>query len=141
MGKVVARIQIQSLVLLLVSIHAAYSIDPSAVLVSYSFEDNQIDSGPDTFSVIQHAKGTVRLNSVYRLSGYRSVEIRDVAGDADFPELQAFFALRETGSLFTHFAIMTPDPLEELNLALAGPQWFTKEEGGIVFWLKTREGF
>lgn len=141
MGKVAARVPIQSLILLLFFVHATLAVNPSAVLVSYSFDDNQIDSGPDTFTIFQHAKGTVRLNSVYRLSGYRSVEIRDVAGDADFPELQGYFALRQEGSIFAHFAMMTPDPREDLNLALAGPQSFTKEKEGIVFWLNTRDGF
>ncbi len=75
-----------------------------------------------------------------RLSGYRSVEIRDVAGDGDFPELQGYFAARSKGKLFLHFAFMTATPFEELNIALAGPQWFNLRKDGIGFWLKTREG-
>ncbi len=140
MGKVAARISFQSLVLLLL-VPVAFALDSSKLLVNYSFDDDQIDSGPDTFSIIQHAKGTVSLNTIYRFSGYRSVEIRDVGGDRDFPELQGYFPRRDTGMLFAHFAFMTPDPREELNIALAGPRWFTTEQGGIVFWLVTRDGF
>jgi hypothetical protein len=35
---------------------------------------------------------------------------------------------------------MTATPYEELNIALAGPQWFNLRKDGIGFWLKTREG-
>jgi len=35
---------------------------------------------------------------------------------------------------------MTASPFEELNIALAGPEWFSLKENGIGFWLKTLEG-
>ena len=88
-----------------------------------------------------HAKGTVTLSRNFRFSGYSSIEIRDVAGDKDFPELQGYFALRDHGTLFAHFAFLTTDPQQELNIALAGPQWFTLRKDGIAFWIKTEEGF
>jgi tetratricopeptide (TPR) repeat protein len=112
----------------------------SNILVSYSFDDARLATGPDTFSVFARSRGTVRLNGTNRLSGYRSVEIRDVAGDGDFPELQGYFAPRSKGKLFLHFAFMTATPYEEFNIALAGPQWFNLRKDGIGFWLKTREG-
>jgi tetratricopeptide (TPR) repeat protein len=112
----------------------------SNVLVSYSFDDAQLATGPDTFAVFSKSRGTVRLNATNKLSGYRSVEIRDVAGDGDFPELQGYFAPRSKGKLFLHFAFMTATPYEEFNIALAGPEWFTLRKDGIGFWLKTREG-
>jgi len=112
----------------------------SNVLVSYSFDDAQLATGPDTFAVFSKSRGTVRLNATSKLSGYRSVEIRDVAGDGDFPELQGYFAPRSKGKLFLHFAFMTATPYEEFNIALAGPEWFTLRKDGIGFWLKTREG-
>ena len=112
----------------------------SNVLVSYSFDDAQLATGPDTFAVFSKSRGTVRLNTTNKLSGYRSVEIRDVAGDGDFPELQGYFAPRSKGKLFLHFAFMTATPYEEFNIALAGPEWFTLRKDGIGFWLKTREG-
>ena len=70
----------------------------SSILVSYSFDDKLTDTGPDTFAVFQNAKGHVRLVSNIRLSGYRSIELRDVAGDGDFPELQGYFAERKSGT-------------------------------------------
>jgi tetratricopeptide (TPR) repeat protein len=114
---------------------------PSSILVQYSFDDGLLDTGPDTFTVFQKAKGSVRLNTQNRFSGYRSIEIRDVAGDKDFPELQGYFAARTRGKVFAHFALMLTDPAEELNIALAGPEWFALRKNGIGFWLKTIDGF
>ncbi len=113
---------------------------PSA-LVRYSFDDDLLDTGPDTFSVFQFGRGSVRLSTAQRFSGYRSVEIRDVAGDGDFPELQGYFPVRSKAMLYLHFALMTTDVGEELNIALAGPQWFGLRKDGIAFWLKTADGY
>ena len=107
----------------------------------YSFDDDLLDTGPDTFSVFQYGQGSVRLSTMYRFSGYRSVEIRDAAGDKDFPELQGYFPIRSKGKLYLHFAMMTTNADEELNIALAGPQWFTLRKDGIAFWLKTANGY
>src|SRR5207247_2698175 len=93
-------------------------LNPSNVLVSYSFDDGDLDSGPDTFSVFTHAKGTVNLSLASHLSGYRSVEIRDVASDGDFPELQGYFHPRDKGKGFLHFALLIATPYEELNIAM-----------------------
>ncbi len=114
-------------------------VEPST-LVRYSFDDGALDAGPDTFSVFQFGQGTVTLSALNRFSGYRSVELRDVPGDHSFPELQGYVPLRTKGKLYLHFAIMTTDPEEELNIALAGPQWFKVKKHGIGFWLKTVAG-
>ncbi|MEP7364230.1 MAG: hypothetical protein ABI972_13320 [Acidobacteriota bacterium] len=106
-------------------------------LVNYSFDDGLRDSGPDTFSIFQFGQGTVTLSTAYRYSGYRSVELRDIPGDHSFPELQGYFPLRSKGKLYLHFAMMMANPEEELNIALAGPQWFQLRKDGIGFWLKT----
>ena len=111
------------------------------VVVSYSFDDDNVATGPDTFRVFNFAKGNVNLSTIYRHSGYRSVEIRDVVGDKEFPELQGYFPCQKKGQLFAHFAFMTTAPSEPLNIALAGPQWFTVRKDGIGFWLSTEEGF
>ncbi|MCC6540352.1 MAG: hypothetical protein IT162_22590 [Bryobacterales bacterium] len=110
-------------------------------LVRYSFDDSLIDTGPDTFSIFQAGRGSVALSTAHRYSGYRSVELRDVPGDRSFPELQGYFPVRTQGKLYLHFALMTTDPDEELNIALAGPQWFTLRKDGIAFWLKTTDGY
>jgi hypothetical protein len=82
----------------------------------------------------------VRLASQLRYSGYRSIELRDVAGDGDFPELQGYFPERKTGQLYFHFAMLVANPDEPLNIALAGPRHFSLTPDGIAFWLKTRDG-
>jgi len=114
--------------------------EPSPILVNYSFDDGKTDTGPDTFSVFRNARGNVQLSNTFRASGYQSVEIRDVAGDRDFPELQGYFPVRRTGWLLIHFALLVIDPREELNVALAGPGRFNLHEDGISFWLATRDG-
>lgn len=113
---------------------------PSPVLVAYSFDDELVDTGPDTFRVFENARGTVQLSDLFRVSGTRSVEIRDRAGDGDFPELQGRFPLRREGTLFLHFALLVADPSQELNVALAGPAGFRLGRGGIAFWLAVRDG-
>jgi len=110
------------------------------VLVSYSFDDHLIDTGPDTFAVFQNAKGHVRLDSQIRFSGYRSIELRDVAGDGDFPELQGYFSERKSGKLFFHFSMLVANPDQNLNVALAGSSHFTMSKDGIAFWLKSQDG-
>ena len=110
------------------------------VLVQYSFDDQLIDTGPDTFAIYQHAKGHVRLVSHIRYSGYRAIELRDVAGDGDFPEVQGYFPARTAGQLFFHFAMLTATPDESFNIALAGPSWFQLSKDGIAFWLKADGG-
>lgn len=124
---------------------AAADSDTPSVLVSYSFDDT-VATGPDTFAVwsgarhLASGKGSVALSGAFHVSGYRSVEIRDVAGDGDFPELQGYFPARRTGRLFFHFAFLTTDARQELNVALAGPRFFQLEKDGIAFWLATRDG-
>jgi tetratricopeptide (TPR) repeat protein len=130
------------LALLLASFVAAQaSLSSGVVVVSYSFDDDNVATGPDTFRVFNYAKGNVNLTTTYCRSGYRSVELRDEAGDKDFPELQGYFPLRSKGQLFAHFAFMTTAPNEPLNMALAGTEWFTVRKDGIAFWLSSRDGF
>ena len=118
---------------------------PPAVLASYSFDDD-VATGPDTFAVWQGARhtkggrGRVSLQGAFHVSGHRSVELRDVPGDGDFPELQGYFPVRTKGRLFFHFAFLITDPKEELNIALAGPRFFQLEKDGLAFWLGTRDG-
>ncbi len=116
------------------------AVAPSPILVAYSFDDELVDSGPDTFQVFADARGTVRLSERYRVSGTRSVEIHDQAGDGDFPELQGWFALRRDGTLFLHFSILVTDPRQELDAALAGPERFRLAPDGIAFWLTVHDG-
>jgi hypothetical protein len=126
--------------LLLASLATAQTASPG-VVVSYSFDDDNVVTGPDTFRVFNYAKGNVNLTTTYCRSGYRSVELHDEADDKEFPELQGYFPLRRKGQLFVHFAFMTTAPDEPLNMALAGPEWFTLRKDGIAFWLSAKDGF
>ena len=110
-------------------------------LVSYSFDDDQLDTGPDTFRIFEHSRGRVRLSPEFRYSGYYAVEIRDEAGDGGFPELQGYFPMQDSGTINVHFAFMTPEPQQPFNIALAGPEWFSMKPDGIGFWLKNKNGY
>ena len=112
---------------------------PGSILASYSFDDD-VPTGPDTFRIFQYSKGTVRLTSAYHVSGYRAIELRDVAGDESMPEIQGYFPVQSTGRLHAHFSFLTATPREELNIALAGPRYFQLEKDGIGFWLKSDQG-
>lgn len=109
------------------------------VRIRYSFDDGLAATGPDTFTVFRNAKGSVQLSTAFHVSGYHSIEIRDVAGD-HFPELQGFFPERRDGRLFLHFALLTTNPRQEFNMALAGPGWFRLGEDGIALWFKVQDG-
>jgi hypothetical protein len=112
----------------------------SVPLAGYSFDDDRIDTGPDTFRVFENSKGRVSLSAEFPYSGYYSVHLQDVAYDGDFPELQGYFAARKSGRLHFHFAFMVADPAQSLNIALAGPKGFTLKRDGIGFWLSLQDG-
>jgi len=141
MASVARHIQIKSLIFLFLLTVTSYGIDKSDILVSYSFDDDNIETGPDTFAVFENGKGCVDLTDSFRFSGYNSVEISDGTGDKDFPELQGYFPTRKTGKLYIHFAFLTTDQNDILNIALAGPNFFNLTKDGIGFWLKTKNGY
>jgi tetratricopeptide (TPR) repeat protein len=126
------------LAVLLPAVPASAATPP--FLVRYSFDDGLTATGPDTFTVFRNAKGSVQLSTAFHVSGYRSLEIRDVAGDGDFPELEGFFPERREGRLFLHFALLVANPQADLNIALAGPSRFVLTQDGLALWLTLRGG-
>ena len=110
------------------------------MLVSYSFDDLDTATGPDTFAIFQNAKGNVRLSKAFRTSGYRSIHLQEVEGDGDFAELQGYFPLQTSGHLYIHFNILFSNPDEEMNIALVGPKLFNLEKDGFAIWLRTQRG-
>jgi tetratricopeptide (TPR) repeat protein len=142
MAEMARRISIALVMLAVVLLEAEHARAQSpSILAQYSFDDDSVETGPDTFAIFQNGKGSVRLSSSDHFSGYRSIEIRDVSGDQDFPELQGYFPLRSHGTIYLHFALMITNPFEELNIALAGPEGFALRRNGIGFWLKTLDGY
>lgn len=110
-------------------------------LADFDFEGEFApSSGPDTFAVFTSEHGQVRRTYQYRVSGDTSLEIVDQAGDGNFPELQGYFAKRNRGELFCHFAFLVVTPEEEFDVALAGPEFFSLRKNGIAFWLENRGG-
>jgi tetratricopeptide (TPR) repeat protein len=110
------------------------------VLVWYDFEDDGIETGPYTLSIFEGAKGWVSLSNNFHYSGYRSVEVRESAGDGVFSELQGFFTDKWHGRLYAHFAVLVAEPKEAINIAFAGISHFTMREHGIGFWLRSKNG-
>ena len=106
----------------------------------YDFEDDDIETGPYTVMIFDGSRGSVSLSGSYRYSGYRSVEIRDVASDGQFSELQGFFADKWHGRLYIHFALLVAEPEESMNVAFAGHAHFSMVEHGIGIWLQLRGG-
>jgi hypothetical protein len=125
-------------VLILLGLAAAVAAETSR-LAGYSFDEQDLATGPDTVAIFQAARGQVRLSSNFRMSGYRSVEIRDVARDGDFPELQGYFPVQRRGRLYAHFSFLTTNPREPFNIAIAGPRRFGLSKDGIAFWLLVDE--
>lgn len=111
------------------------------VLVSFSFEDSQLRSDGKAFSLFESGRGSVQSSTRYHYSGYRSLEVKDVPGDGQFPELQGYFPLRESGKIYLRFNLLTPTPDESLNIALAGPAGFALKKDGIGFWLSSKKSW
>jgi hypothetical protein len=88
----------------------------SPVLAWFDFEGEAVETGPYTLIAYEDARGSVRLTTRYRLSGFRSVEIRDVSGDGEFAELQGFFREMAGGKVCVHFAVLIALPQEGLNM-------------------------
>ena len=80
---------------------------PGTLLANYSFDDD-VPTGPDTFRIFQYSKGTVRLTSTYHVSGYRAIELRDVAGDKSMPEIQGYFPAQAAGSALLRTSRSSP---------------------------------
>ena len=110
------------------------------ILVWYDFDAETVETGPYTLIAYENAKGSVSLTTKYRFSGSRSVEIRDVAADGEFAELQGFFREMPSGKVYVHFAFMIAEPAESMNIALAGEGHFAMRKNGFGFWLKTQGG-
>jgi tetratricopeptide (TPR) repeat protein len=112
----------------------------SPVLASFDFDGEDVETGPYTLIAYENARGSVAVTSRFRYSGSRSVEIRDVAGDGEFAELQGFFREMDHGRVFVHFAFMLAEPAESMNIALAGRGHFGMVQDGFGFWLKDVAG-
>ena len=112
----------------------------SPVLAAFDFDGEDVETGPYTLIAYENARGSVAVTSRFRYSGTRSVEIRDVAGDGEFAELQGFFREMPHGRVFLHFAFMLAEPSQPMNIAVAGRSHFAMVQDGFGFWLKDEGG-
>ncbi len=113
--------------------------EPSPILAAYDFE-KPVPSGPDTFW-LREREGSVDLSTAFRVSGERSLHLREVAGDRDFSEFLAYFEERREGAVFIQFYLLLTDPGETLNVGLAGSRWFLQPvTHGHAVWLQSGDG-
>jgi hypothetical protein len=85
------------LAVLLATRLAAAAVSERGDLVSYSFDDGRVETGPDTFIVFEYAKGRVDLSEDVYVTAPESVVIEDVPGNGEFPELQGYFPQVDDG--------------------------------------------
>jgi tetratricopeptide (TPR) repeat protein len=130
-----------ALALLLALVTAdARALERLSILSSLSLDDTGIGMGADSLAVYQNARGEVRPSELFRMTGYRAVELRDRAGDKEAPEARASFARRDDGQLHAHFAFLTAMPGETFHAALVGPRGFELGHDGAGFWLQAKGG-
>lgn len=113
---------------------------PSPVLAAYDFEQ-ATPSGPDTFWLRDGDGGRVDLSTAFRVSGERSLHLREEAGNRDFAEFLGYFDERRAGTVFIQFYLLLTDPAQRFNFGFAGERWFlSREQHGHAVWLGTRGG-
>ncbi len=64
--------------------------EKSPILAFWDFEQPE-PSGPDTFWIAPHSQGSVDLSAAFRVSGERSLHIREVPDDRTFAEFLGYF--------------------------------------------------
>ncbi len=112
----------------------------SPILAAYDFEQTT-SSGPDTFWLRDGSGGQVDLSKAFRVSGVRSLHLREEAGNRDFAEFLGYFDERRTGTVFVQFYLLLTDPAQRFNFGFAGTRWFlSSEQHGHAVWLGTRDG-
>ena len=106
-----------------------------SVEIDYGFEHNDLESGPDTFELFETETSDISVSSQFAFRGGRSLHVRDLDNNQDFPEFQGYFPLVRDGVVRVGFALMSPNPKETFNVALAGEQHFSMAKDGFGFWL------
>ena len=135
------RVQIQLIILFfLLTLVLQGQLDPSNVLVSYSFDDQELATGPDTFAVFEKARGSVQMTTEVRFSGYRSFEIRDVAGRRRFSGASGLLQAQIQRKALPPLRVHDGKPFRGAQHRIGRAEWFRLRKDGIGFWLKTREG-
>lgn len=115
-------------------------LKPTPILAFYDFEE-EAPSGPDTFRLFERPGGQVALSEAFRVSGSRSLRLKEGRGDGSFSEFLGTIPERRQGPLLVRFYILFADPNETFNFALAGPRWFKSfVKDGHAFWLATADG-
>ena len=114
--------------------------EPSPILAFYDFEQPS-PAGPHTFRLFEEPRGGLDLSDELRVSGARSLRLREGRGVGAFTEFLGYFPQRRDGLLAVQFWFLLPEPAQPFNFALAGPRWFLAfERDGHAVWLAGRDG-
>lgn len=114
--------------------------EPSPILAFYDFERPE-PTGPHTFRLFEEPRGGLDLSDELRVSGARSLRLREGRGDGHFTEFLGYFPERREGLVAVQFWFLLPEPEQPFNFALAGPRWFLSfEKDGHAVWLAGRDG-
>jgi len=114
--------------------------EPSPILAFYDFEQPE-PTGPHTFRLFEEPRGGLDLSDELRVSGARSLRLREGRGDGAFTEFLGYFPERRDGLLAVQFWFLLPEPAQPFNFALAGPRWFLAfERDGHAVWIAGRDG-
>ena len=92
-----------ALALVLAARLALAVVDERGDLVSYSFDDGRVETGPDTFIVFEYAKGRVDLSEDVYVTAPESVVIEATCRHPRVPGAAGFFPQVDDGLLYVQF--------------------------------------
>ena len=137
----VSRIQITTLAAVAALFFTSNSAVADTTLVSYNFDYDVLDSGPDTYQIFQHKNAKAEISAEYASGGYASAHLTDEAKDGDFVELQGYFPEQQTGVVHFRFKFLIASPNNLFNFALVGRERYQLSPLGINFWLIYEDGW
>lgn len=110
-------------------------------LVSYNFDYDILDSGPDTYQIFQINNQKAIISEDYASAGYASAHLIDEANDNDFVEFQGYFPEQKSGVVHTSFKLLIAGESNLFNMALVGRDRYQLSPLGINFWLIYEAGW
>jgi hypothetical protein len=130
----VERVSIQSLILIALCLFVC-AVNAETSLVSYNFDSDVMESGPDTYQVFRHINSKVEISERYAKGGYASAHLLDEPGDRDFVEFQGYFEEQKSGFLRCHFAFLITSVNSVFHVGLVGKDRYQLSPEGLNFWL------
>lgn len=134
------RISIQSLVLIILCM-CVNGVKAETTLVSYNFDADVLESGPDTYQIFRHKNSKAEISESYARTGYASAHLLDEPNDHDFVEFQGYFAEQKSGFINCHFSFLITNTNTIFHMALVGKDRYALSPLGLNFWLTYDNGW